>query len=148
MVIATVQADGDRSGCLVGFATQCSIDPVRYLVCLSTSNHTYRVATHATTMAVHVLHDTGHDRQLARLFGEATGDEVDKFELCGWSVGPEGVPVLDGCDWFAGEIHERVDLGDHAGFVLDVRHDGEAERTAEPYLAFPQVKDLDPGHDA
>ena len=29
-------------------------------------------------------------------------------------------PVLLDCDWFAGSIVDRVDLGDHVGFVLDV----------------------------
>ena len=33
MFIATVPGDG----CLVGFATQCSIDPLRFLACLSSS---------------------------------------------------------------------------------------------------------------
>ena len=33
MFIVTVAPDGGRAGCLVGFATQCSIDPVRFLVC-------------------------------------------------------------------------------------------------------------------
>ena len=56
-------ADGDdRAGCLVGFATQCSIDPPRFGVWLSKLNRTYRVAaarrghssstSYGTTMAI------------------------------------------------------------------------------------------------
>lgn len=29
--IATVAAEGERAGCLIGFATQCSIHPPRFL---------------------------------------------------------------------------------------------------------------------
>src|SRR4051812_6447433 len=56
MAVVTLQVDGKRAGCLVGFATQCSIDPVRYLVCLSHKNHTYRVAQQGVQrLAVHLL---------------------------------------------------------------------------------------------
>ncbi|WP_255355718.1 flavin reductase, partial [Frankia sp. CpI1-P] len=39
MVIVTAAVpDGERSGCLVGFHTQCSIEPARYLLCISQAN--------------------------------------------------------------------------------------------------------------
>jgi flavin reductase (DIM6/NTAB) family NADH-FMN oxidoreductase RutF len=55
MFIVTVAAAGERAGCLVGFATQCSIDPPRFLVCLSDKNRTYRVAQAADAMVVHLV---------------------------------------------------------------------------------------------
>src|SRR3982750_801842 len=55
MLIVTAAAGGQRAGCLVGFATQCSIDPPRMLVCVSKANHTYRVAVDADVLAVHFL---------------------------------------------------------------------------------------------
>jgi flavin reductase (DIM6/NTAB) family NADH-FMN oxidoreductase RutF len=148
MTIVTTSANGQRAGCLVGFHTQSSIDPVRFLVCLSRRNHTYDVAMRARVLAVHLLRDAESDRRLARLFGEETGDAVDKFDSCAWSSGPAGVPVLDDCDWFAGTIIERIPYGDHTGFLLDVLDGGRATRTDEPHLTFERVKDLDPGHDA
>ncbi|HEX8931084.1 MAG TPA: flavin reductase, partial [Actinomycetota bacterium] len=33
MLIVTAETDGERAGCLVGFATQCSIEPPRFLLC-------------------------------------------------------------------------------------------------------------------
>jgi flavin reductase (DIM6/NTAB) family NADH-FMN oxidoreductase RutF len=117
MFIATTSADGERAGCLVGFATQCSIDPPRFLVCLSEKNRTYRVACRADALAVHfVPASAGH---LAELFGSQTGDEVDKFAHCAWHEGPAGLPILTECDnWFAGTILARHPLGDHTGFLL------------------------------
>src|SRR5581483_8280772 len=54
MVIVTAAApDGRRSGCLVGFFTQCSIHPPRLLPCISKANHTFEVARAAPVLAVH-----------------------------------------------------------------------------------------------
>jgi flavin reductase (DIM6/NTAB) family NADH-FMN oxidoreductase RutF len=145
MLIATTAAGGERAGCLVGFATQCSIDPARFLVCVSDKNRTYRVLRGADAMVVHVVPEAAAD--LVELFGGQTGDEDDKFARCAWREGPRGLPVLEDCpSWFAGEIVERVDLGDHVGHVLEpfearAGYDG-------PAFPFSRAKHLEPGHEA
>jgi flavin reductase (DIM6/NTAB) family NADH-FMN oxidoreductase RutF len=53
MFIVTACAEGERCGCLVGFATQASIDPSRFLVCLSHENRTYRVGRDTELLGVH-----------------------------------------------------------------------------------------------
>ena len=134
-----------RSGCLIGFATQCSIAPPRFLVCLSKKNHTYRASAGARAVAVHSLSPA--ERGLAALFGTCTGDEIDKFERCVWTTGPGGVPLLERCSaWFVATIVDRVDLGDHEGLVLDPTHVGG--RSTVPLLMFSAVRDFDPGHRA
>jgi flavin reductase (DIM6/NTAB) family NADH-FMN oxidoreductase RutF len=144
MLVVTTAAGGEHSGCLVGFSTQCSINPPRYLICLSNKNHTYRVALTATHLCAHLL---GADQfGLAALFGAQTGDEVDKFANCAWNAGPGGAPVLaDAAAWFAGPIVEQWDAGDHRCFVIDVEaaHHGGADR----YLSFQAVKGMEPGHE-
>ncbi len=151
MVIVTTAAPGgpdtapERSGCLAGFTTQCSIDPVRFLVCLSVANHTYRTALRARALAVHGL--SPDRRALAELFGTATGDEVDKFARCEWRPGPDGVPLLAGCPrGFIGAVVDRVELGDHVGFVLEPL-DAYGDRDARPMM-FSDVCDLEAGHEA
>jgi flavin reductase (DIM6/NTAB) family NADH-FMN oxidoreductase RutF len=146
MFVVTVAADGERSGCLVGFAAQCSIDPPRFFVWVSKKNHTSRVADRSPVFALHVLRRG--DLEIARLFGEHSGDEIDKFARCDWQPGPGGVPVLTGYDWFAGRVVDRTDSGDHVGYLLDLLDDGCAERADEPQLGFQDVRDFDPGHDA
>src|SRR4051812_20330209 len=70
MFVVTTASEGKRAGCLVGFATQASIDPPRFLVGLSDKNHTYRVARTAPRLVVHILgSDSG---ELAELFGSTT----------------------------------------------------------------------------
>ncbi len=146
MFVVTVNAGGERSGCLVGFVTQCSISPPRLMACLSKRNHTYRVAAGSETLALHFL--GAGDMDLARLFGEETGDDVDKFAHCDWDPGPAGAPVLHGCrGWVSGRIIQRVDLGDHVGMVVEVA-DGEARQPSERPLGFDGLRDLEPGHDA
>ncbi len=146
MFVVTTAADGQMAGCFVGFTTQISITPLRFLVGLSKKNHTLRVALRATHLAVHFL-----DREnlhLAHLFGEQTGDEVNKFEACSWSMDRHGVPVLDGvAAWFIGEIVERVDLGDHLGHVLQPVG-VSVDRPITGMLSFAAVRDFDPGHEA
>lgn len=144
MLIITARAEGGPAGCLVGFSTQCSVQPSRYLVCLSDKNRTLRVASAAAVLAVHFLSADAMD--LARLFGEETTDENDTFSRCRWHPGPSGVPILDDCGrWFVGRVLQRQGLGDHVGFLLEpiaAHHD-----EPEDGLFFQHVKDLDPGHE-
>src|SRR5436305_15313425 len=145
MYVVTAAAGDERDGCLVGFATQCSIHPPRFLVCLSVKNRTFRIAKSAPVLAVHLL---GADqRRLAELFGGETADEVDKLAQWPWRQGPEGVPILsDVDDVFVGRVLSRVDLGDHVGHLLQpiaARHEGSTEA-----LGFQEARDIDAGHPA
>jgi flavin reductase (DIM6/NTAB) family NADH-FMN oxidoreductase RutF len=144
LYVVTTAADGERSGCLIGFATQCSIRPPRFLACLSKKNHTYELALRAGTLAVHRIEK---DRKaLAELFGGETGDEVDKFAQVAWHEA-HGVPVLQDCaSWFAGTILERIDLGDHMGFLLDPVDARPAAGAGQ--LTYQQARDIEAGHKA
>jgi flavin reductase (DIM6/NTAB) family NADH-FMN oxidoreductase RutF len=145
-VATTVGAGGERAGCLVGFATQCSIDPARFLVCVSDKNRTYRVLRGADALALHVVPEDAED--VVELFGGETADEVgDKFDRCAWHQGPEGLPILERCpSWFAGRILERIELGDHVGHVVEP-FAAEAGYEGRAY-PFARAKRVDPGHEA
>jgi flavin reductase (DIM6/NTAB) family NADH-FMN oxidoreductase RutF len=144
LFIVTTAVDGECAGCLIGFASQVSIRPPRFLACLSVKNHTYRVATRASVLVVHLV--PADAAALAALFGGETGDEVDKFTHCAWRAGPEGVPVLTELeDWFAGRILSRSDLGDHCGFLLEPI-EGQARRSASQFT-FRRAKWIEPGHE-
>lgn len=146
MFIVTVATDNARAGCLVGFASQCSIDPPRWFVGISKQNHTYDLAVDADVVVVHALSpaNTG----LARLFGEQTGDDIDKFSRCRWQPGPDGrSPVLTECArWFVGQIVDRFDPGDHLALVLAPV--AAACGDHGPQLGFQALSDLEPGHPA
>jgi flavin reductase (DIM6/NTAB) family NADH-FMN oxidoreductase RutF len=142
-IVTAVADDGERAGCLVGFATQISIKPPRFLAGLSHKNRTYRVAQRAAHLGVHFIPADG--REIAELFGSETGDEVDKFERCDWREGPEGVPIVEGlANWFVGRIVDRHDAGDHDAMVLEpVAGERQAE---DAELTFHRAKRIEPGH--
>ncbi|CQR59962.1 Oxidoreductase [Streptomyces leeuwenhoekii] len=156
MCVVTAAAGGERAGCLVGFSSQCSIHPVRFVVWLSEANRTFRVARDADVLAVHLL--AREQRGLAELFGGQTGDRVDKFAHVRWRQGYGGAAVLEEARaWFVGRILHRVDGGDHVGFVLDPVEWGgarEPRRAAgrgageEPPLRLGDAAAIQPGHPA
>lgn len=145
MLIVTATDGHRRAGCLVGFASQCGIDPPRYMVWLSKNNYTYTVAKASDRLAVHV--PAPGNRALVELFGTVTGFEVDKFTRCAWHDGPDGLPLLTDCpQWFVGRVLSRHDTGDHEGVLLEPVDVGEGAGLGQ--LGFQVVRDLDAGNEA
>jgi flavin reductase (DIM6/NTAB) family NADH-FMN oxidoreductase RutF len=143
--VVTAAAEGERDGCLIGFATQCSIDPPRLLVCLSEANRTTRIAAHAEVLAVHLLDSDEHG--LAEHFGGLTGDEVDKLSGVRWHAGPAGVPLLeDAPRRLVGRVLARHPLGDHIGHLL-APLEVEAGEIGDA-MSFQDVTDVEAGHPA
>ncbi len=144
-VVTTVSSDGEPSGCLVGFATQCSIDPPRFLVCISKINRTYFVSEHADAVALHLI---GRDQiPLATLFAEASGDDVDKFSLCRWHPGTTGAPVLADCvAWLEGMVVGRWSVGDHQALLVRPVTGGAG--VGRDVLTMQHSPDFRPGHPA
>ena len=120
--VVTTTTGAERDGCLVAFATRCSIEPPRFGVWLSKPNRTYRTAFSAATLVVHVLRRG--DEDLARLFGAETGDDVDKFQAVEWSPGPDGV---------SGARPMRL-------------HGGRCDRSGRPQLGVHGIGDVEAGH--
>lgn len=145
VVVVTAAEGRERDGCLVGFATQCSIHPLRLLVCLSMVNRTYRLARRTRGLAVHLL---GEDqRDLAARFGGTTGDEEDKLEALSWREGTTGAPLLEDCAaWLEGWIEGRVPLGDHVGYILAPVDGGPGPRRGR--LRLGEVAGIAAGHPA
>ena len=146
MMILTTAVGAERAGCLVGFHSQCSIEPLRYAVWLSKANHTCRLALRSSYFGLHFLRRD--DRGLAEVFGTMCSDEVDKFVLAGSHPGPLEVPVLDGCDsWIIARRTSFLEEGsDHICFIMEPV---EASAGAAAYpLRFMDVADLAPGHEA
>jgi flavin reductase (DIM6/NTAB) family NADH-FMN oxidoreductase RutF len=146
MFIVTAAALGEHSGCLVGYVTQCSIKPVRFLICISQKNHTYAIARAAPVLAVHLIPEDAPE--LVRLFGSETGDEIDKFVHCEWSAGLMGVPLLTRCpSRIVCRVLQQSEVGDHVAFVVEPI---EAEAGDENVFTLGMAKahGIKPGHPA
>jgi flavin reductase (DIM6/NTAB) family NADH-FMN oxidoreductase RutF len=146
MAIITTTTSTDRgrpAGCLVGFSSQSSLEPPLFTIWVSEQNHTYPPALACDHLGVHF--PDRRQLELARLFGEETGDEIDKFDRCRWHRGPHGVAVLDDCaHWFVGRVEDRRRSGDHTAFLL-APVAGEARDSWQP-LMFQDVKAFRAGH--
>jgi flavin reductase (DIM6/NTAB) family NADH-FMN oxidoreductase RutF len=126
LYVVTAGRGREVSGCLAGFVTQSSIEPVRFLVCISKVNHTFGIAERSRGLAVHLL--GANQEEMAALFGEASGDSVDKFERVSWSSGDTGAPVLSECAaWVEGPIVNRMSVGDHVAYLIAVSGGGRGE---------------------
>lgn len=142
LYVVTTAVEDERAGCLIGFATQCSVHPPRFLACLSKRNHTYTLARDSGVLAVHVIED--RHKHLAELFGGETGDEIDKFARVRWHAA-HGVPILEDCErWFAGAVLRQLDLGDHVGFLLEPLDTASGEGVDQ--LTYQEARDIEPGH--
>ncbi len=142
-VVTVRSPEAEMSGCLAGFVTQCSIDPPNFLVCISKVNHTLGVAECSPGMGLHLL---GQDQvDLARLFGEVTGDLVDKFALVDWRLGSTGAPLLvDAAVSLEGQILGHFSVGDHEAFLM--RGVRAVAGGPEGLLTFRSAPSLQPGH--
>ena len=148
MVVVTAQSRLGRSGCLVGFHGQVSIEPLRWGVWIARSNHSFAVMTRAEMLAIHFLGADQHD--LARHFGGLTGDEIDKFvglELVDTDgKGPHFPPVIHGVP--AVLIGRRTSVydgpTDHACVVVAP----SALTAPQPFqpLRLNDCRDIHPGH--
>ena len=84
---------------------------------------------------------------LARLFGEETGDLVDKFASVDWRLGSTGAPLLvDAAVSMEGQILGHFSVGDHEAFL----HAGTAlgRRRAWRAAHIPGCAAIEPGHPA
>jgi flavin reductase (DIM6/NTAB) family NADH-FMN oxidoreductase RutF len=144
LFVVSAAADHDVAACLIGFATQCSIEPARFQICLSKSNRTYEVAKHAETVVVHRIR---RDQEaLAEHFGGTSAkDDPDKLADWPWTPGPGGAPIIDDCDWFAGRVLDRFDTGDHVAFVL-APYGGRCREGEQ--LGYQEASDIDAGQPA
>jgi flavin reductase (DIM6/NTAB) family NADH-FMN oxidoreductase RutF len=118
---------------------------VRFVVCVSKVNHTFGVARRAAALAVHLL---GADQgDTASIFGEESGDWIDKFERVGWTTGPSGAPVLTECAaWVEGPVVNVLNVGDHEAFVIEVTAGGAGSHRGRFMLS--DASGLEAGHPA
>lgn len=144
LIVVTTSAEGERAGCLVGFHSQASIDPVQYCFWLSKANHTYRVALRADHFAVHF--PTTADRELARYFGSRSGSDTDKFAGLDFTVTEDGVPLL--ADLPNRLLVERVAMLDDGGDHVCTTARVASVEVADGFtpLRPSQLGDLTPGH--
>lgn len=142
MVVVTTKGSSEPVGCLVGFSTQSSMEPFHYTVFLSVKNHTFNSVSIGSQLCVHFL--GSNQKDLASLFGERSGEDVNKFDRCNWTDAPTGAPLLDDVTrWLAGPVIAHEATGDHHAFTVEPSHARAGQWPGQ--LDYQRVLDLDPG---
>ncbi len=144
-VVTTVAPDGERSGCLAGFTTQCSIDPLRFLVCVSRVNHTFAVVG-----ASEVAGAAPPRREQTAAPPSSASRAVTRSTSSPPSPGTRA-PGASRCStacaaWLALEILDRVDVGDHVALLTSPVGGGPGP--AGGLLTMATAPPLDAGHPA
>jgi flavin reductase (DIM6/NTAB) family NADH-FMN oxidoreductase RutF len=147
LTIVTTVANGERSGCVVGYWTRSSIQPPRFLVCISKQNHTFEPVMRSGEIVLHLVPRQAVD--IVRLFGSETGDEIDKFLHCEWREGPGGLPILNACPTYAVcAVLDRIDVGDHVALLVDPVTVATGPETDAFTQRMAASHHIEPGHPA
>jgi len=114
---------GRSAGLTAAWVSRVSLDPVRILVAVSSERHTWGVLNESGAFSLSILREDQLD--VGRLFGLKSGREMDKWAqvahvLLKRDHGVD-IPALASCSArILCRTVNRVDLGDHEGFVGEV----------------------------
>lgn len=111
--VVTTRADGLAYGLTVSSFTSVSLEPPLVLVCLGHGNRLGEMITHSRRFAVSLLE---RDQEAASNHFASRGREPEA-ELTGVATvkTEDGLPVVEGAlAWLACDVHEIIDVGDHA----------------------------------
>lgn len=116
-VITTQDEDGTPRGMTANSFTSVSLDPPLLLVCVAKSASSYQAFINADCFAVNILHEGQVD-----VSGTFASKSPDKFQLVNHDRIHTGAPVLtDSLTWFDCTVFNRIDAGDHAVLIGEVR---------------------------
>jgi flavin reductase (DIM6/NTAB) family NADH-FMN oxidoreductase RutF len=113
---------GDRmNGQISNALAQVTLEPPRVALSISKNELTHELIASSGLVGVSVLALTV-PKETILLFGFRSGRDKDKFECVDHREGVTGVPLLvkDVVSVFEGKVVERVDLGTHTVFVVEV----------------------------
>jgi len=113
---------GDRmNGQISDALMQVTLEPPRVALSVNKAELTHELIASSGLVGVSVLAPSV-PKETILLFGFRSGRDTDKFEFVDHREGVTGVPLLtkDVVSVFEGKVVERVDLGTHTVFVVDV----------------------------
>ena len=145
MFIVTARVGGEPLGCLVGFTTQASIDPPRFIACLSHQNRTYRArqgrARRSACTRCPPTRTTSRSCSAARPRTRRTSSRARRG-----TKGPRACRSSSAARTGSSAASWRAtDAGDHDAFLLEPI---AGSSTEEDEFTFHRAKRIDPGHEA
>lgn len=116
-VVTTRSAEGAPLGFTANSFASVSLDPPLLLVSIAKTSRNYEHFAAAGHFAINVLAE--EQKHVSGIFARPV---EDRFAAVGWTPGPAGSPVLAGvAAWFDCRLSQRVDAGDHAILIGEVK---------------------------
>ena len=142
--IVTAFADGRRAGAWSASRRRLASTGVVHGLHRARTR-TFAVAMAAPRLCVHAV--TERERGWRSSSAARRGTRSTSSPAAGWTPAGDGTPILSDCPtWFLGRVADRVDLGDHVGYVLEPERwqgGGPIAQLSERDLA-----GVEPGHPA
>lgn len=124
VTVVTAMADGRPLGFTIGSFTSVSLDPPLVGFLPQVDSDTWAAMEGNGKFCVNVLRD--HQADLCWRFAKKGLDD-GRFDEFGWSLSPNGSPMLDGVGaWLDCDVEQVERFGDHyfvVGRVVDLSHD-------------------------
>ncbi|MFD9410257.1 flavin reductase family protein [Streptomyces sp. NPDC059989] len=116
VAVITAQTGGRPAGFTATSLNSVSADPPLLSFTIGTGASSWPAVRDGEYLGVHILGE--HQRELAGLFARSGADRFGP--ATDWSVGPHGVPVLDGVlAWLACRVVARVPAGEHRVIIAE-----------------------------
>lgn len=118
-VATTSDAAGNPVGMTANAFTSVSLDPPLVLLCVARSASSFEAMQHAPRYAVHILSE--QQQAVSTAFARSAASGAHKFAEINWHPAEDGLPLLDDClARIECTVTDRVDIGDHVGYVARV----------------------------
>ncbi len=91
VTVVTTHSDIGPVGITVNSFTSVSLDPPLVLWCPALASDRHDAFARAKHFAIHIL--TADQQNLSEAFARS----AQPFDLCDWTPGPQGVPLIQGC---------------------------------------------------
>jgi flavin reductase (DIM6/NTAB) family NADH-FMN oxidoreductase RutF len=115
-VATTTGPRGEPVGMTANAFTSVSLDPPLVLLCVARTAASFEAMERAARYAVHILAD--HQESVSAAFARSAADGAEKFSTIQWHRADDGLPLLDDCvARIECTIADRIELGDHVGYV-------------------------------
>jgi flavin reductase (DIM6/NTAB) family NADH-FMN oxidoreductase RutF len=121
LYVVTSRAGDRMNGQISDALMQVTLEPPRVALSISRNELTHELIAESGLVGVSVLAPSV-PKETILLFGFRSGRDTNKFECVDHRKGVTGVPLLvkDVVSVFEGKVVERVDLGTHTVFVVEV----------------------------
>ncbi len=124
------------NGCSIAWVSQVNFDPPLVMVCMGKTYYTTELIEASKVFGVSLLAERQVD--VARLFGNKSGREVNKFSTVAYETKETGAPILKDClAYMDCRVHSSFDVGVQRIYVGEIVA-AELKKDEKPLIYNPK----------